>query len=422
MLQSAGLFLYGEKFLSNRLKNKTITLIITGGIAAYKTLELVRLLRKAGASIQPVLTKSGAQFVTPLSLSALSESPVYDDLWSLKDDAQMGHISLARSCDLVIVAPVTANTMAKMAHGMANDLASCIILATNKPVLLAPAMNPFMWDNAATQDNVKILKKRGLHFTGPEAGKAACGEEGHGRMSEPEIILKCACNLLGKKPLNGYKAIVTSGPTYEPIDPVRFIGNRSSGKQGHAIAKALAEAGAETTLITGPVALSDPYGVQTIHVESAKDMLNATEKALPADIVVCAAAVADWGPKEIHNHKIKKRAGKTPPALSLSENPDILRTISNKGKQRPDLVIGFAAETEQVIDAATKKIKDKGCDWILANDVSPDENVFGGDENHVYLLTHSEKDNISFEEWEKASKEDVALRLVKRITKEIKKD
>lgn len=401
------------------LDQKTITLIISGGISAYKTLELIRLLRQQGAIIQPVLTKSGARFVTPLSISALSESEVFDDLWSLKDEAEMGHIALARNCDLVIVAPATANTLAKTAHGIADNLASCILLATDKPVLLAPAMNPHMWSNQATQDNIKILNKRVFHFIGPENGSTACGEEGQGRMAEPETILKRVCTILNKGPLNGYKAIVTSGPTYEPIDPVRFIGNRSSGKQGHAIAKALAEAGANTTLVTGPVNLPDPDGIKTIHVESAKDMLEATQNALPAKIAVCAAAVADWGAEKIHKHKIKKRTGKTPPTLALSENPDILKTISKKKSQRPDLVIGFAAETEKIIESATQKIKTKGCDWILANDVSSAENVFGSDENHVYLLSYNEKNEINTQEWQKASKEDIARKLVDRITKKL---
>lgn len=428
------------------LSGKRVLLVISGGIAAYKSLELIRFIRKAGGHVRCVLTKGGEQFITPLSVSALSEEQTYTDLWSLKDETdlscealakqEMGHIRLGRETDLVVVAPATANIIAKMAHGLADDLASTILLATDKPVMLAPAMNPVMWSNPATQDNVQLLQERGISMIGPEAGDMACGETGIGRMAEPEDIFAAIVkNIPSPNPLpegrgqrsfalgegqsvsevgeglKGYKALVTSGPTHEPIDPVRFIGNRSSGKQGHAIARALCEAGADVTLISGPVALADPEGVKTVHVGTAQEMLEACMNALPADIVVCAAAVGDWRVGKTVSKKIKKRRDQSVPTLKLVENSDILATLAKKSSNRPALVIGFAAETEDLIETATKKRVAKSCDWIVANDVSEKENIFGGDENHVYLITESGN-----EEWERTTKYEIARKLVSRIT------
>lgn len=396
--------------MTTDLKDKSVLLVITGGIAAYKSLELIRLLRKDGAKVRAILTKGGAEFVTPLSVSALCENPVYEDLFSLKDEAEMGHIRLTREADLIIVAPATADFMAKMAHGLANDLASTTLLATDDetPILIAPAMNHRMWGNKATQANVATLKKRGLTMIGPDIGDMACGEHGPGRMSEPQAILEAAREFFFNKPLAGYNILVTSGPTYEPIDPVRFIGNRSSGKQGHAIAAALRKAGAEVTLVSGPVNIPDPAGVKTIHIETAAEMLAACEAALPAtDIAICAAAVSDWGPENAASQKIKKSPGAAAPTLSLKENPDILKTISNH-KSRPALVVGFAAETENLIANATKKLNTKGCDWILANNVA--ENAFGGDKNHVFWLSHAGQ-----EDWGTQSKAALAEALVAKI-------
>ncbi len=399
------------------LQGKQILLIVSGGIAAYKALELIRLLRSAGAEVRCVLTEGGAHFVTPLSLSALSEHKVYTDLWSLTDEAEMGHIRLSREADLIVVAPASADLIAKMANGFANDLASTVLLASDKPILIAPAMNPQMWNNPATQANNGVLRARGVRQIGPNAGDMACGETGWGRMSEPAEILEAIEAALGPKKLAGLKALVTSGPTFEAIDPVRFIGNRSSGKQGHAIAAALQEAGAIVTLITGPVALPDPAGVKTVHIESAAEMLAACEKALPADIAVFAAAVSDWRAAKPQTKKIKKSGGKTAPEINLTENPDILRSIAGLKKGRPRLVIGFAAETDDLEKNAKAKLKSKGCDWIVANAVGPDaqgrEKAFGADENHVTLFTRS-----ASEEWPRASKQAIAAKLVERITQE----
>lgn len=396
------------------LNGKRILLIISGGIAAYKAIALIRLLKKSGAAVRCILTQGGKQFVTPLSVAAISENHVYDDLWSLKDETEMGHIRLSREADLVLVAPASANIIAQMAHGLAEDLASTTLLATNRPVMIAPAMNPMMWTHAATQDNLATLQKRGIHIIQPDEGDMACGEEGVGRLPEPESILKHVTEYFqSNKPLAGKRAIVTSGPTHEPIDPVRFIGNRSSGKQGHAIAQALSDAGAAVTLISGPVNLPDPNGVETIHVETALDMLDACENNLPADIAVCAAAVADW---RIENHaeqKIKKN-GEAIPALKLVENPDILQTISN-ASNRPSLVIGFAAETNDLLDHAKAKLKKKGCNWIVANNVGENK-VFGNDHNQVYLI----KENDEPQEWPKMDKQAVALTLIEEIIRTLK--
>lgn len=386
-------------------------MIISGGIAAYKSLELIRLLKKSGADVRCIITKGGTNFVTPLSVAAISENQVYTDLFSLKDETEMGHIRLSREADLVLVAPASANLMAQMAYGLAEDLASTTLLATNKPVMIYPAMNPMMWEHEATQDNLETLKKRGVIITGPAVGDMACGETGTGRMSEPQDIHDSVLRFFeSNKPLSDLNAIITSGPTYEPLDPVRFIGNRSSGKQGHAIATALQSMGANVTLITGPVALPDPIGVKTIHIETAQDMLKAAQTALPADIAVCAAAVSDWRAKDQANQKIKKN-GDTP-TLELTENPDILKTISN-ASNRPALVIGFAAETENLIDNAKAKLFKKGCDWVLANNIADNKtgnNIFGSEQNHVYLVTSQDVD-----EWPPMDKQAVASALTDKI-------
>jgi phosphopantothenoylcysteine decarboxylase/phosphopantothenate--cysteine ligase len=393
------------------LAGKRILLVIAGGIAAYKVLELMRRLRDRGADVRCVLTKAGAEFVTPLSVAVLSANKVYQDLFSLTDEADIGHIRLARDCDLVVVAPATADLMAKMAAGLADDLASSVLLATDRPVLIAPAMNPFMWQNPATQANLATLASRGIRRIGPNAGEMAeRGEAGEGRMAEPaEILAAIEARLAGGRPLAGLAAIVTSGPTHEPIDPVRYIANRSSGKQGHAIAAALAEAGAVVTLVSGPSRERDPPGARIVKVETAREMLAAATAALPADIAVCAAAVADWRVASEASEKLKKSEG-GPPSLVLAENPDILRTLSAPGAKRPRLVIGFAAETEKVIEQATAKRIRKGCDWIVANDVSPAAGVFGGEANLVHVI-----DAGGVESWPRASKAEVAERLVRRI-------
>ena len=356
-----------------------------------------------------VLTKGGAQFVTPLSVSTLSRDKVFGDLWSLTDESEIGHIRLARDCDLVVVAPATADILARMATGLADDLATTVLLATDKPILVAPAMNFVMWDHPATQKNLDTLAARGVHRVGPASGELAEGETGMGRMSEPmEILAAIETLLAGEQPLKGRRALITSGPTYEPIDPVRFIGNRSSGKQGHAIAAALAALGADTLLITGPTKLSDPSNVRVTHVETAEQMLAACTGMLPVDVAVCAAAVSDWKVADPRNRKIKKNGG-APPSLSLTENPDILATLS-KGKKRPKLVVGFAAETEDVIANAVAKRKKKGCDWIVANDVSSGTETFGGDSNTVHVV-----DERGAETWPELRKTEVAQRLARRI-------
>ena len=389
---------------------KRILLIVAGGIAAYKSLELIRRGRDRGYSFRVILTKGGAEFVTPLSFASLSGDKVYQELFSLTDEAEMGHIRLSREADLVVVAPASADLLSKMAHGRADDLASTALLATDKPVLVAPAMNVMMWANPATQANMATLKARDIHVVGPGSGDLACGEEGSGRLSEPRDILDAMDKLLKiERRLSGIKALVTSGPTHEPIDPVRYIANRSSGKQGHAIAAALAELGAETILISGPTHEADPAGVTLRRVETAAEMLAACEAALPVDIAVFAAAVADWRPAQRGNQKLKKNNGAAP-SLELTTNPDILATIAQSKKTRPRLVVGFAAETEQVIAHAQAKLKKKGCDWILANDVSEGTGTFGGDANRIHLISAA-----GVEDWPSLSKQDVAQRLAGRV-------
>ena len=392
------------------LHGKRVLLIISGGIAAYKSLELIRLLRKSGLTVRCILTKGGAQFITPLSVSALTENKVFTDLFSLTDEAEMGHISLSRETDLLLVAPASADILAKMAQGLADDLASTVILATDKPVLVAPAMNVRMWQHKATQENISTILRRGVLIVGPDEGNMACGEFGPGRLADPEEILRSVKVYFGENsPLAGRTALVTSGPTHEPIDPVRYIANRSSGRQGHAIAAALASKGAKTTLISGPTNLPDPAGVKVINIETAQQMLTACQKALPADVVVCAAAVADFRIATESNKKIKKIKGKTP-VLKITENPDVLATISKANTSRPELVIGFAAETHDIIPNAQLKLKDKKCDWLLANDVSEGSGTFGSENNTVHLVTAD-----SVENWPQMSKKDVANLLAERI-------
>jgi phosphopantothenoylcysteine decarboxylase / phosphopantothenate---cysteine ligase len=396
------------------LAGKRLLLVISGGIAAYKSLELIRRLRERGVSVRAILTKGGAAFVTPLSVAALSENKVYQDLFSLTDESEMGHIRLSREADLVVVAPASADLIAKMAQGLADDLASTALLATDKPVLIAPAMNTMMWTHGATQANVATLNARGIRQIGPEAGDLACGEVGSGRMAEPMEILAAIESYFGAAaPLSGRRAIVTSGPTFEAIDPVRFIGNRSSGKQGHAIAAALARRGASTLLVSGPTSEPDPAGVEVKRIESAEQMLAACRSALPADIAVCAAAVADWRPAKTADQKIKKAAS-DPAPITLLRNPDILATLAAAGNERPRLVVGFAAETENLIANARKKLAAKGCDLIVANDVSADSGTFGGSENTVHLVA---QDGV--ESWPRLSKQDVAERLVDTIVRRL---
>jgi phosphopantothenoylcysteine decarboxylase/phosphopantothenate--cysteine ligase len=403
------------------LKGKRILLIVAGGIAAFKVHELIRLLRKQDAAVRCVLTATGAKFVTPLSLQALTEDKVYSDMFSLTDESEMGHIQLSRDADLLVVAPATANILARMAGGLADDLASTVLLATDKPVLVAPAMNVRMWTHAATQANVEVLKKRGIHFVGPNEGVMACNEFGPGRMSEPEEIVAAMESLLtgGKtpvekppleKPLAGKRALVTSGPTREAIDPVRYISNHSSGKQGHAIAAALAQLGAEVTLVSGPVTVPDPAGVTVVKIDSADQMLAACLAAGAVDVAVCAAAVADWKMAKPAMAKIKKQAGAAPPSLELTPNPDILATLSKAGPKRPKLVVGFAAETENLVANAIEKRTRKGCDWIVANDVSPATGTFGGDRNTVHLISAEGVQN-----WPTLSKDRVAMQLAGAI-------
>lgn len=390
---------------------KRVLLIVGGGVAAYKALLLTRLLRKAGVAVRPILTKAGAEFVTPLSLAALAEDKVYQDLFSLTDEHEMGHIELSRSADLVVVAPATADLIAKAANGLAGDLASTTLLATDKPVLMVPAMNVRMWLHPATQRNIALLKADGVAFVGPEDGAMACGEFGPGRLAEPEDIFAAVMAALegpAARPLEGKRALVTAGPTFEPIDPVRGITNRSSGKQGFAIAEALAKLGAEVTLVAGPVALPTPPGVRRVDVETARQMLAASQAALPADVGVFVAAVADWRVDEAFGSKLKKEKG-GPPALTFVENPDILATLSASGPQRPRLVVGFAAETDHVEEHARAKLARKGCDWIIANDVT-EPGVMGGGENAVLLVTKS-----GTERWDRAAKDRVAAQIAARI-------
>lgn len=392
------------------LSGRRILLVVAGGIAAYKTLELTRRLRERGASVRALLTRAGGEFVTPLSLAALTGDKVYSDLFDLTDEAEMGHIQLSRDADLVVVAPATADIMAKHAAGRADDLASTALLATDKPVLMAPAMNVRMWEHPATRSNLKTLKRRGIRFVGPNQGDMACGEYGYGRMAEPEeIVTAIEAQFRTAGLLTGLRVVVTSGPTFEALDPVRFLGNRSSGRQGHAIAAALAAAGAETTLVTGPVARPDPPGVTTLHVESAEEMLSACREALPVEVAVCAAAVSDWRPAQVAEQKLKKGSAAAPD-IALVPNPDILAELAQPGPHRPRLVIGFAAETEKLVEHARAKLAKKGCDWILANDVSPATGTFGGDETTIHLI-----DATASESWPRMRKQAVAERLVQRI-------
>jgi phosphopantothenoylcysteine decarboxylase/phosphopantothenate--cysteine ligase len=394
------------------LNGKRILLIISGGIAAYKSLDLIRRLRERGAEVRPVMTKGAQEFVTPLAVGALSGGHVYTDLFSRDDEQDVGHIRLARDCDLVLVAPATADLMAKMAHGLADDLASAVLLATDRPVLVAPAMNPKMWEAAPTKRNAETLKGDGIAFIGPMAGEMAeSNEAGVGRMAEPLQIVAAVIDLLDgvPKPLKGRRAIVTSGPTHEPIDPVRYIANRSSGKQGHAIAAALARLGADVTLISGPVTIADPAGVTVVHVETASEMLDAVSSHLPADIAVMVAAVADWRVAASAGQKIKKQPGQAPLPLQLTENPDILKTVGHHEK-RPALVVGFAAETENVEANGRAKLERKGADMIIANDVSPETGVMGGSRNRVKIISAEAVD-----EWPDLSKTEVAERLAALI-------
>ena len=391
------------------LDGRRILLIISGGIAAYKCLDLIRQLRAQGAAVRCILTKSATEFVTPLSVSALSGDNVYGDLFSLTDEHDMGHIQLSRDADLLVVAPATANILARMAHGIADDLATTALLATDKPVMVAPSMNVRMWEHAATRANMAFLRTRNVTILGPDSGDMACGEFGEGRMIEPaDIVAAIERSFADQGRLAGQRALITSGPTYEPVDPVRYIANRSSGKQGHAIAAAMARMGAETILVTGPTREIDPPGVAVIHVETAQQMLDACQTALPADVAVCAAAVSDWRPKSAGNQKIKKNGA--PPKLTLMENPDILKTLATAGNERPRLVVGFAAETGNVIVKAKPKLLAKGCDWIVANDVAPSTQTFGGSDNTVHLITAN-----YVESWPLMSKQAVADQLATRI-------
>jgi len=395
--------------MNNNLK---ILLIISGGIAAYKSLELIRVLKKNNIRVQVVLTKGGAQFVTPLSVAALSEEKVYQELFSLKDETEMGHIQLSRQNDLILVAPASANIIAHAAAGIANDLATTILLAANKPILFAPSMNVEMWNNPITKKNVKFLENNNYKIIGPDSGDLACGEEGNGRMSEPDTIYKYINSMFKKKKLN-IDVLVTAGPTFEAIDPVRFIGNRSSGKQGIAIATEFCELGANVTLILGPSSQKVPENISVINVETANDMLKAVKRITNIDVAICAAAVSDWTIKSPSENKIKKN-NENIPKINFALNPDILAYISNKKKDRPKLVIGFAAETNNLINNAKDKLKSKKCDWIIANNVLEDSDIFGGDNNNVKLITN---DNI--ESWDKCSKTKVAKKLASKVIKEI---
>ena len=399
--------------------SKRVLLIIGGGIAAYKSLDLIRRLKERGLAVRCILTKAAEHFVTPLSAGAIVGERVFTDLFDASSEFDVGHIRLARETDLIVVAPTTADLMAKMAGGHADDLATAVLLAAGTKILLAPAMNPHMWANKATQRSLAQLVADGAALVGPNEGEMAeKGERGLGRMAEPLEIAAAVENLLGggTQPLKGKRVLVTSGPTHEPIDPVRYIANRSSGKQGHAIAAAAAAAGAEVTLVSGPVNLPDPPGVSVMHVESARDMLKAVESALPADIAIFAAAVADWRVGNAGEQKIKKKPGQATPELSLTENPDILSTIAHCKTQRPALVIGFAAETENVAANAKEKLARKGCDWILANDVSPQTGIMGGDRNTIQLVTAK-----GIEPWPPQSKENVAAMLIARVAEELEK-
>lgn len=404
------------------LNGKAIVLIISGGIAAYKSLDLIRRLKERGARVIPIMTDGARKFVTPLAVGALSAEKVFTDLFDREAEHDVGHIRLARDHDLILIAPATANLMAKMVHGIADDLATAVLLATDKPVLTAPAMNPKMWQNPATLRNVATLEERGVRFVGPARGEMAeKGEAGVGRMSEPLEIVAAADAVLRDAdiknpglPLAGKHVLITSGPTHEPIDPVRYIANRSSGKQGHALARAAFDAGARVTLVSGPVELPDPANIETVHVETAAEMLKAVEANLPADIAIMAAAVADWRVATEGLQKIKKDGSGQPPALALVENPDILATIGHHPSLRPRLLIGFAAETQNLIDNASGKLERKNADWIIANDVSPETGIMGGDANTIRLVSRS-----GVEDWPEMDKTDVARRIIERAAQEL---
>jgi phosphopantothenoylcysteine decarboxylase/phosphopantothenate--cysteine ligase len=396
------------------LAGKRILLIIGGGIAAYKSLDLIRRLRERGATVTPVLTRAGAEFVTPLSVASLAGEKLHTDLFDLTDEAEMGHIQLSRVADLIVVAPATADLMAKLAHGRADDLASTLLLATDTRVLVAPAMNVRMWDHPATRRNLATLRGDGVLTVGPNEGDMACGEFGFGRMAEPLEIVAAVEAALGDGPLKGRHIIVTSGPTHEPIDPVRYIANRSSGAQGRAIALALSAMGARVTFITGPASVPPPEGVTVQRVETAQEMLAAVEAALPADAAVFAAAVADWRVANAAASKIKKDGSGKPPGLEFAENPDILATVSRQQSGRPRLVVGFAAETDDVVANATAKRARKGCDWIVANDVRPETGIMGGTENAVTLITAT-----GAETWDRMTKDAVARKLAARIAESL---
>ncbi len=393
------------------LTDKRILLIIAGGIAAFKSLDLIRRLRERGAWVTPVVTRAAEEFVTPLSVSSLAGERVYRDLFDLTDEAEMGHIQLSRSADLIVVAPGTADLMAKMANGLANDLASTLLLATDTPVLVAPAMNVRMWEHPATQRNLDTLRADGVTFVGPNEGDMACGEYGPGRMSEPLEIVAAIEGAMKVGPLSGRRVLVTSGPTHEPIDPVRYIANRSSGAQGTAIAEALVAQGADVVFVTGPADAARPRGVHLVEVETAQEMMQAVQGALPVDAAVFSAAVADWRVASASDSKIKKTKQGLP-SLEFAENPDILATVSQMGEGRPGLVVGFAAETDDVIENATAKRLRKGCDWIVANDVSPETGIMGGSENAVTLISDDGAEN-----WPRMGKSEVARQLAERIAK-----
>ncbi len=402
------------------LQDKRVLLIVGGGIAAYKALDLIRRLRERGVRLRAILTRAGSEFITPLSVASLTGEKAYTELFSLTDEAEMGHIRLSREADLVLVAPATADLMASMAHGIARDLATTALLATDKPVMIAPSMNVQMWLHPATRRNLRLLEADGILRVGPGSGDLACGEVGDGRLAEVMDIVAAVETFFAvdataaDRPLAGRRALVTAGPTHEAIDPVRYIANRSSGKQGYAIARALAALGADTTLVSGPTSLPDPDHVFTVRVESAREMLAACEAALPADVAVCVAAVADWRIADDTGQKIKKNGG-GPPTLKLVENPDILAGLSARANDRPRLVVGFAAETQNVVAYAQAKRAKKNCDWIVANDVSPTTGIMGGDDNTVHLVTAG-----SVEDWPPASKSAVAERLARRIADHLK--
>ena len=411
------------------LRGRRVLLVIAGGIAAYKCLDLIRRLRENGAHVRCILTRAGAEFVTPLSVETLARQAVYTDTLALTEDSEIAHIRLGQEADIVVVAPATADIMAKMAHGIADDLATSTLIAADKPTLLAPAMNTRMWRHPATERNRARLEADGVSFVGPNDGPLAEGESGPGRMAEVPEIVAAIVDVLGARsgPLAGLRVLVTSGPTYEPIDPVRFLGNRSSGKQGHAIAAACAEAGADVLLVSGPTAEPAPEGVETVRIGTAEEMLAACEQGLPADIAICAAAVSDWRAAAPQDQKIKKPRrgegqGDGAPTLELTENPDILAALSAAGPRRPRLVIGFAAETEDVEANAAAKLTAKGCDWILANQVAEGA-VFGDDENVIHLLTRAEEGGApAVERWPRMSKAEVAARLVQHIAEALSSD